>query len=528
MSLDVLLTNARVVDGTGAPWFRGSVGVAGGRIDHVGPETEPAVAADVVRDLDGLVVAPGFVDAHSHSDLALFSDPALEPKVRQGITTEVVGQDGLSMAPLAREKGLEWQRYLSAIVGTVDEETWTWETTAEYLDAVDRAGPTVNVATLVGHGTVRNEVMGMSDRTATTEELAEMGDLVSRALEAGAVGLSTGLEYSPHRHADTREVRRLASQLAPSGRPFVAHIRSYSRDMWEALDEFVDVGASEEVPVHLSHFKLGATKVGRRDRALALAEAARDRGVDFTADLYPYVPGNTMLLALLPAWVHVGGPDALLDRLRDPGERARIERDIATNTGSWNFGWTDLVVSHVGSEANERYLGRTLADVAAAEDVSPVEAMCDLLVEEDLEVAMVALNDAEGATEDLRTVITDERVALGTDGIFAKRPHPRLHGTYPRMLGRYVRELNLLSLEETVRKMTSLPARIYNFERKGVLRPGMDADLVVFDPLTVGSRATVEDPADRPTGVVDVLVDGTFVVRDEELTEERPGAALRA
>lgn len=528
MALDVLLTKARVIDGTGAPWFRGAVGLRDGRIEHVTSEPDPDLTADTVLELDDLAVAPGFIDAHSHSDLAPFIDPTLEPKIRQGVTTEVVGQDGLSMAPLASEKGMEWQRYLSAVVGTVDESVWTWETTEEYLNALERAGAAVNLATLVGHGTVRNEVLGMSDRTPTEGELEEMEALVAQALEAGAVGFSTGLEYSPHRHADTEEVRRLAAQLGPSGRPFVAHIRSYGRDMWSALDEFVNIGAAEDVPVHLSHFKLGNTKVGLHDRALQLAQAARDRGVDFTADLYPYIPGNTMLQALLPPWVHIGGPDEILARLQNEDDRRHIKQDVEANDGSWDIDWENLLISHVGSEENEGYLGRTLADIAAAEEHSPFEVMCNLLVAEDLEVAVVALKPVENAESDIRAVIADERVALGSDAIFGKHPHPRLYGTYPRMLGTYVRELNLVSVEEAIRKMTSLPARIYNFEQKGILRPNMDADLVVFDPLNVGSEATFDDPCRDPTGVVHVLVDGEFVIRGRELTGAAPGSVLRA
>lgn len=526
MGLNTLLTNSRVIDGTGAPWFHGAIGIRDGTIRTVTSEPEPDTTAGTIVDLDDLAVAPGFIDAHSHTDLEPFLDPTLEPKVSQGVTTEVVGQDGLSLAPIAPEKGQQWQRYLSAVIGSIDKSTWSWRTTEEYLDAIDSTEPAVNVTTLVGHGTVRYEVMGMTDETATTGELEEMEELVAQALEAGAVGFSTGLEYSPHRHADTEEVRRLAAKLAPSGRPFVAHIRSYSRDMWTALDEFVNIGASERIPVHLSHFKLSAPKTGLHDRALELAHAARDRGIDFTADLYPYVPGNTMLLALLPSWVHVGGPEEILARIQE--ERDRIKRSMAANDGSWNIDAGRLLVSHVGSEQNEGYLGKTLADIAVEAEVHPVDLICDILLEEDLEAAVVALNNAEQAEDDIRTIIVDELVALGSDGIFGKHPHPRLYGTYPKMLGTYVRDLNLLSLEEAVRKMTSLPARIYNLEHKGVLRPGMDADLVVFDPLNVGSTATFDDPNQIPTGITDVIVDGEFVVRKGDLTGKRPGAAIRA
>lgn len=528
MTLDVLFTNARVIDGTGAPWYHGSVGLRGDRIEHVSMTLDPGRSAERVIDLDNRAISPGFIDTHSHSDLIPFSDPMLEPKIRQGVTTEVFGQDGLSMAPLGAETAREWTRYLRSVLGSVDDDTFTWETTAEYFDALERAGSASNLSMLVGHGTVRYDVLGMTDRAPSESELEEMEALVDRALSAGAVGFSTGLEYSPHRHADTEEVRRLAARLGPSGRPFVAHIRSYSRDMWTALDEFVDIGAAEDIPVHLSHFKLGGPKRGRHDRALELARAARDRGVDFTADLYPYVPGNTMLQAILPAWVHVGGPESILGRLEDVNERERIKRDMMANDGSWDIDWENILLSHVATADNEAYLGRTLAENADHEGAEPFEFMCDLLIEEDLEVAFMSLNTAEQAEDDIRAVLAEELVAIGSDAIFGKYPHPRLFGTYPRMLGQYVRELNLVSLEEAIRKMTSLPARIYGFDRKGLVRPGMDADLVVFDPLNVGSAATIEEPRRHPTGIDHVVVNGEFVVEGRELTGSTPGSVLRA
>lgn len=528
MVLDLLLTQARVVDGTGSPWFRGSVGIADGQIDLVTAESHPDRAAETILNLNDFALAPGFIDAHSHSDLLPFNPVQFEPKLRQGVTTEVVGQDGLSLAPIDPKKGREWSWYLQSLLGEVDDGPGTWETTEKYLDAIDHADPPANVAMLVGHGTIRNQVMGMTDRTATDSELEEMSALVSRALDEGAVGFSTGLEYSPHRHANKKEIRQLVSQLAPYGRPFVAHIRSYSRDMWSALDEFVDVGASEGVPVHLSHFKLGGSKVGRHDTALEIARAARERGVDFTADLYPYVPASTMLHARLPDWVHVGGPDKILSRLRDEDTRQRVKADMEANNGNWDTKWDQLLVSHVDSAENEEFLGKTIADAASESNSVPFDMMCDLLIKERLDVAVVTLNSVERTEDDIRSVIADERVAIGSDALPAKHPHPRLFGTYPRLLGTYVRDLDVLSLEEAIRKMTSFPARIYGFNRKGIIRPGMDADLVVFDPLNVASTATVDNPCREPIGISDVLINGNFVVRDRELTNASPGSALRA
>ncbi|MFB6221097.1 MAG: amidohydrolase family protein [Halolamina sp.] len=530
MTADVLLENARVVDGTGAPWFRGSVAVEDGRIQRV-VRGDADADAETALDLDGSVVCPGFVDTHSHSDLELFADPALAPKVQQGITTEILGQDGFSMAPMYREGGAEqWARHLSGLAGDVDVD-WDWDDTTDYLDAVEANGIAPNVATLVGHGTVRFNVLGMADRAPTEDELAEMASLVDDALDAGAIGFSTGLVYSPQVNASTEEVRRLAARLGPYGRPFVAHIRSEGRWIWEALDEFIDVGDEEGVPLHLSHYKMSGTEQqGKAARANQILEAARERGVDITAEQYPYTAGNTLLSAVLPPWVHADGPEAALDTLQDEAARERIRRDIEEwridgweNQGA-RSGWENIVVRNLDTGTWQEYEGETVAAIAADRGQHPVLTVCDILVDEELSPAMILHTIAE---EDVREIMANERVGVATDGLFGAFPHPRTYGTYPRVLGTYVREENHLTLEEAVRKMTSLPARAMGLDRKGVVRPGMDADLVVFDPATVQSPATFDNPRQSPKGMPHVLVNGQFVVRDGELTGALPGEAIR-
>ncbi len=531
MSADLRIDDGRVLDGTGAPWFRGHVHVADGEITAVtrGDDRRPA---DRVLDADGDVVCPGFVDVHSHSDLELFADPALAPKVRQGITTEVLGQDGFSMAPLGPDADPgPWRRHLSGLAGDPDRE-WDWRSLAGYLDAIDEAGVGPNVATLVGHGTVRYAVLGMDDRAPDEAELERMADLVTEALDDGAVGLSTGLVYSPQINASTAEVRALASRLGPTGRPFVAHIRNERRHVWRALDEFVDVGASEGVPLHLSHFKLpGELLHGEGERARAVVETARERGVDLTADQYPYRAGSTMLSNLLPPWVHAGGPEATMARLRDPEARERLRRDIHEwrlddweNRGPYT-GWDNVVVTSVDAPENEAIEGLSVAEIATRREVDPVDAVCDVLLAEELGVSMI-LHQLDEA--DVRTIMGSELVTFGTDGLFGGRPHPRVHGTYPRILGRYVREETVLSLAEAVRKATSLAARAMGLSRKGLLRPGMDADVVVFDPVAVEARATYDEPTRPPAGISDVFVGGEAVVAGGEPTGATPGETIRA
>jgi len=526
--VDLLLDGARVVDGTGSPWFEGAVAVDGGRIAsvHRGEASRPEAATTV--DVGGEVVCPGFVDTHSHSDLELFDAPALAPKTRQGVTTEILGQDGFSVAPVGGDRVEEWRRQMGPLAGEVDRE-WTWRSVSEYLDAVEANGIGPNVATLVGHGTVRHEVLGMADRAPDEDELEAMADLVTAALEDGAIGLSTGLVYTPQTYAGTDEVERLAGRLAPYGRPFVAHVRSERSRIWSALDEFVDVGDRQGVPLHLSHFKMGGPpQHGRADRGIALLEAARDRGVDITAEVYPYTASSTTLTYVLPPWVYAEGTDAALEHLADEDSRRRIRRDVREyriedweNPGAYS-GWENVVVTQ--AERTREFEGETVAAVAEARDTDPVLAACDLLLENDLRVSIVNHFLAES---DVRDILGCERVNVASDGLFGGKPHPRVYGTFPRVLGHYARDENLLSLEEAVRKMTALPARAMGLQRKGVLRPGMDADLVVFDPQVVSSPATFDDPRQYPRGISHVLVDGEFVVRDGAGTDARPGTAIR-
>lgn len=530
---DLLIKNARIVDGTGSPWFEGSAHVEDGTIVAVTRgDTDEHENPQQVVDADGSMLSPGFIDMHSHSDLELFADPSLGPKIRQGITTEVVGQDGFSMAPLHRETDIDaWQRHLSGLTGTVDEE-WTWYSVEEYLDAIETNGSAPNVATLVGHGTVRYAVLGMADRLPNEAELTEMADLVTAALEDGAIGFSTGLVYSPQINSDTNEVRRLAARLRPYGRPFVAHIRNERRHIWRALDEFIDIGAEEDVPLHISHFKLpGGLLHGQANQALSILDTARQRGIDVTADQYPYLAGSTMLSNVLPPWVHANGPEALLELLQDPESRDRIRQDINEwrienweNRGPYT-GWENIVVTNVDSERNADIEGMSVAEIAERRNVDPVTAVCDILVEEELSVSMI-LHQLDEA--DVRTILQSDLVTVGTDGLFGGRPHPRVYGTYPRILGRYVREENLLSIEQAVQKMTALPARVLGLDRKGLIRRGMDADLVVFDPVTVADRATYESPRQPPTGISSVIVDGVLVVDEGEITGKTPGEAIRA
>jgi N-acyl-D-amino-acid deacylase len=356
-----------------------------------------------------------------------------------------------------------------------------------------------------------------------------MADAIETALDEGAVGVSTGLVYAPQRAASTPELLALGRATAPYGRPFVAHIRSEGRGIWSALDEFVRVGAETGVPLHVSHFKLvGDRQWGQTDRALARLATARERGVAITADLYPYTAGSTPLTGLLPPWLPSDDRDALLDALADPDVRADVADALAGVSDEWEnvvgaVGAENVVIADVGSDAD--LPGKSLAEIAEARGTDPATVICDVLLEEDLEVTSIE----HGMTEaDVRALLAGEGVAIGTDGLYGAKPHPRLYGTYPRILGTFVREESVLSLPEAIHKMTALPASIYGLDRKGLLRPGMDADITVFDPDAVGSPATFTQPRQFPTGISHVLVNGTVAVEDGQLTGNRDGEILRS
>jgi len=524
-TFDLLVRGGRIVDGTGTPWYRADVGVTGGRIVAVGHLDGSDARA--VLDAHEHVVAPGFIDVHTHSELRLLTDPLLEPKIRQGVTTEIIGQDGLSLAPLTDATAAALPARLAGLAGATDA-VWTWRSVGEFLARLEAARPAPNVAYLAPHGTIRAAVAGVEARPLTADELRRARALLQAALDDGAVGFSTGLIYPPCSFADADELVALCTVPARVGAPFVVHVRNESAYVLEAMDEVLEVARRSGAPLHVSHLKAA----GRRHwdalpSVLERFDRARAAGIEVTFDQYPYAAGSTFLSALLPPWAHDGGPAALLARLRDPESRRRLA-DALAQPGRWeNFvyacGWDAVQVAAVRTEANRWCEGRRLPEIAQARGQSPAEALFDLLIEEEAAATMIVFWGEEARiTEAMRHPLQ----MVGSDGIFGGKPHPRLYGTFPRVLGPYVRN-GTLRLEDAVRRMTAAAAHRFGLVGRGLLVPGAWADVVVFDPATIADRATYDAPHQYPVGIRHVLVNGVPVVRDGEVTGARPGRVLR-
>lgn len=531
MLYDLLIRGGKVVDGTGNPWFRGDVAVSGGRIAAIIRTGGQRLQAARVIDADGLVVAPGFIDIHTHSDTALLAEPGARAKLLQGVTTEVLGNCGLSVTPVTAGHLEDLRSYTLPIVGFPEVE-WTWRTLADYWEVVRKAAPAVNVATYTGLGSIRCAVMGYREGPPTAAEMAEMERLVDEAMRHGSVGVTTGLVYAPGTYASNEEIWALARVAARHGGVYSSHIRDQGEAFVESVAETIEVGRQAGLPVMVAHHKVvGQRNWGKVTRTLAMLDEARREGLDTGSDVYPYLAGSTTMTALLPPWALEGGHAAMLARLADPQARRRIREDWATGIPGWDnrvgsLGFTNILINFVGSEVNGDLVGRSVADAATLRGRAdePEEFLLDLLLAERGQVGNIQVACRE---EDLRQVMAHSATSFGSDGLHVgKRPHPRLYGTFPRILGRYVREAGLLTLEEAIRKMTSLTARRLSLPGIGLIEEGYRADLTIFDPDRVIDLATYDEPALPPAGICHVIVGGRPVVTDGKVTGERAGIPL--
>jgi dihydroorotase/N-acyl-D-amino-acid deacylase len=523
---DLLLAGGRVVDGSGAPWFRGDVCIVGDRIAAVG-RPAPREARRRI-DASRLVVAPGFIDMLGWSEYNVLVDNRAASKVTQGITTEVTGE-GTAIAPvnarMVADGAETYRRY-----GVTPD----WTTLAGYWKAFERARPAINLATFVGAGGVRDLVIGQDDRPPTPAELARMEAAVARAMEEGALGLSTSLIYVPDRYASIEEILALARVAARYGGTYITHQRDEGEGIDASLDEVFRVAREAAIPADVWHLKVsGERSWGRMPHVLARLERARAEGLDVAANQYPWTASSNNLDASLPAWVREGGREKLVARLSDPATRAKVKLALPAEGRNWeDAGPARILITSVLDPGLEKYVGRTLEQIGRDEGKDPADVLMDLVVADRANVGRVTFSMSE---DDVRAALRHPLVAMCTDsgaravdGPFSRQKgHPRGFGSAARILGLYVRDEKVLTLEEAVRKMTSLPAARLRLADRGLLRPGLAADVVAFDPQTVRERATYEDPNQYSEGIPYVAVNGQLVVDEGRLTDARPGRPIR-
>jgi N-acyl-D-aspartate/D-glutamate deacylase len=528
---DVVIHHGHIIDGTGSPWYSADLGIRQGRIAAIGNLT--GAAAKRTIDARGMVVAPGFIDMLGQSELTILVNPHLPSKIYQGITTEITGE-GDSVAPLddaiVKADRLTYARY-----GIQP----TWRTFREYFARLEKQGMGINLASYVGATQVRRMVLGEADRAPSAAELERMKALVRQAMEGGAVGVSTSLQYAPAPYASTDELIALASVAARFGGIYATHMRSEGDAIIPALDEAIRIGREAHIPVEVWHLKAaGKANWGRMKEIVAHIQQARDSGVDISADTYAYTAAANSFSAIIPPWAHEGGDAQLIARLKDPAMRARIRKELLTPDGKWENEWQEVTGPEsflVGAVQNPKLLplqGKSIAQIAALWGEDPIDTVFDLLIKDQAftEVAffMMSEPDVELALRQPWVSICNDSPGTSPEGLLGKEhPHPRAYGTFPRILRKYVREEKLLTLQDAIRKFSALPTQRMRLADRGVLKKGMWADVVIFDPRTIRDRATYQDPNQLSEGMRYVLVNGVPVIAEGKMTNALPGKVLR-
>ena len=533
MSFDTIIKGAVIYDGTGKDSFEGNIAIKDGKIARIGDDE--LSEADEFVDATGFAACPGFIDTHSHSDLMALWEPELLPKIMQGITTELLGQDGVGPAPLNRRLTESWRGYLAGLSGNPPID-WAWERFDEYLSRLDDTAPFgTNLVTLIPYGNIRMRAAGLENTPLSSSMIAVMEREIQEAMDAGAVGISLGMVYMPCTFASREELVHAFTLCGKMGGFLAVHMRNGSDLLIESIKELLDISIAAQIPLHISHFKAaGERNWHKMDEALAIVDKARSQNLDVTFDIYPYIAGSTMFAALLPPWTLEGGMTEALKRLRSPRMKKRILQEWTDppppdpSGAGWDNhahlnGWGNIVISATRNPDHPA-IGRSVADYALFLGKDPGEAALDLLLEEEGDVGMIMF------------IMNENKVAMGiqhpagmicTDGLLGGKPHPRVYGTFPRVLGHHVRERRDLTLTEAIRKMTSFPAARLKLEDRGKLQEGMMADIVIFSPDVISDCATYDHPRQYPKGIKDVFVNGVHTVENGCFSKLRGGKLLR-
>ena len=518
MNLDLIVKNGWVIDGSGGPACRADVGIAGERIAAVG-NLAAATAAKVIDAADRYVV-PGFIDAHVHGDTVLLADPIHRPALKQGVTTYIIGQDGSAFAPASPATMDYMRRYTAGFNANPPGVEYDWRSVAEYLARFDRR-TALNVAYLVPNGNVRMEVMGLDPRPASADEIAAMRRLVRQAMDEGAVGLSTGLDYIPSRYADAREIAALCEEIVPQGGIYVTHMRGYGPNAAAGMQEVFEICRRSGASGHVSHYN------GPADLLLPLMDQGRALGLDLTFDTYPYLAGSTILgMVALPPWVQIGAIDETVARLGDPAVRARLNAEWFSSSTPYPLETTTIAMV---ADPDWRWAeGSTVTEAARTRGLAPGDFVCEILRASGMMVGIVGFRAGERTEDDVRAILRHSGHMAGSDGIFCGGyPHPRGWGAFARYLGHHTRQLGDYDWAEAVTHLSAHAARRFRLTDRGLLRPGFAADVAVFDPVTIADRSTYAAGRAEAVGMDHVIVNGTLVLEDGEPTGATPGRALR-
>jgi len=533
VNFDLVIKNGKIIDGTGNPWYQADIGIENGKISKIGRFRE-GWTAETDIDAEGRIITPGFIDLHTHNDIPFHFDNRLPSMLAMGITTSMGGNCGISLAPVNRQTEDLLQKYVGFLVPPDHKMNFIWESFAEYLDVVEKEKSTINLGFLVGHGALRIAAMGFDNRDPTPNELETMQTHVKEAMQAGAFGFSSGLIYPPGSYCKTSELIALAKVAAEYGGVYFTHIRNESDQVIESVKEAIQVGEGSGGSVHIAHLKAaGQQNWGKSKETLKLLEDANAKGIHVTADQYPYIAGSTYLSSIYPQWAHEGGIEDLLDRLKDPKALERLQKEMESGPG-WvkDCTWDGIVIGAVKTDKNRDIEGKSVAEIAKLRGTIPFSAANDLMIDEGGEIQMIifAMDDA-----DVQRIMKHPLICVGSDGwacspegvLSGGKPHPRSYGTFPRVLGKYVRQDRVLTLQDAIRKMTSFSALQIGLFDRGLLREGYLADVVIFDSKTIQDRATFDQPHQYPKGICYVIVNGEVTLKNNVHTGAFPGRVLR-
>ncbi len=536
---DIKISNGTILDGTGAPGLRADIAVTGDRIAAIGDlKGEKAVKT---IDASGKFVSPGFIDMHTHSDMSLLYDSYASSRIHTGVTTDVIGNCGIGVAPVnEKNKQLLLDYLATRIVGTIPAPLELhWSTFGEYLNYIDKNPPAVNVAPLLAQGAIRIAEMGFSKEAAAPDQIRAMRAEVKKAMEEGAIAMTSGLIYLPGAYTGREELAELCKELRPYGGYYCTHMRNEGDTIFEAIDESIYIAKTAGVPLHISHLKLfGESNFGQTDKIFAVLDKAEEEGLRVTFDCYPYEAGMSSLSALLPSWVFEGGVDKLVERIREPENRLRLRREIEEGIPGWqnpckaSGGFKNVIIASLMLEKNKWYEGKSVEEIAKLQGKDPYDVVFDTLIEENAKVQMVTYmmsgEDVLKIVTHPKTMFGSDSMSLSTEGLLAfGKPHPRAFGTFGRIYSHYVKELGVLTFEEAVKKMTSMPAALLRLRDRGILREGYFADVVVFDPDTIKDRATYTDPKQYTEGIECVIVNGKIALEEGIQTKTLAGRVLR-